>query len=141
MIQYCDQKFQRINYSRLKTKLFIPRLRFHWLPESLKFSKMIKRWYPHILGVPNSIPNNPKRSSSFFIVQRYDKQTKYCFLSGSQILSICWSYETELLVGLRASSVVAWCCPRAAMQPDWLALTTVSKDVVLVSQFYLIISV
>lgn len=55
--------------------------------------------------------------------------THYFYLLGSQILSIAWSYETELLVGLRANSVVAWCCPRAAMQPDWLTLTTVSKEI------------
>ncbi|CAG4943709.1 unnamed protein product [Colias eurytheme] len=48
---------------------------------------------------------------------------------GPQVLSISWSTETELLVGLRANSVVAWCCPRAATQPDWLVLTTVSKEV------------
>ncbi|KAF9804241.1 hypothetical protein SFRURICE_020669 [Spodoptera frugiperda] len=64
-----------------------------------------------------------------YVVTFKDSKPKFVKL-GSQILSICWSYETELLVGLRASSVVAWCCPRAAMQPDWLALTTVSKDVV-----------
>ncbi|CAH0700341.1 unnamed protein product [Spodoptera exigua] len=63
-----------------------------------------------------------------YVVTFKDSKPKFVKL-GSQILSICWSYETELLVGLRASSVVAWCCPRAAMQPDWLALTTVSKDV------------
>lgn len=51
------------------------------------------------------------------------------FITGAQVLSIAWSYETELLVGLRANSVVAWCCPRAAMQPDWLALTSVSKEI------------
>uniref|UniRef100_A0A2A4J8F6 Uncharacterized protein n=1 Tax=Heliothis virescens TaxID=7102 RepID=A0A2A4J8F6_HELVI len=64
-----------------------------------------------------------------YVVTVKDSKPKFVKL-GSQILSICWSYETELLVGLRASSVVAWCCPRAAMQPDLLALTTVSKDVV-----------
>lgn len=51
------------------------------------------------------------------------------FILGSQILSIAWSAETELLVGLRANSAVAWCCPRAATQPDWLALTTVTKEI------------
>lgn len=69
----------------------------------------------------------------------FDVKVYHCilwlFLPGSQILSIAWSYETELLVGLRASSVVAWCCPRAATQPDWLALTTVSKDVAWVNDF------
>ncbi|XP_047987733.1 intraflagellar transport protein 80 homolog [Leguminivora glycinivorella] len=57
-----------------------------------------------------------------------DNKPKFVKL-GSQILSIAWSAETELLVGLRASSAVAWCCPKAATQPDWLALTTVSKEI------------
>ncbi|XP_045512277.1 intraflagellar transport protein 80 homolog isoform X1 [Pieris brassicae] len=58
------------------------------------------------------------------------KETKpKMFKLGPQVLSITWSSETELLVGLRANSVVAWCCPRAATQPDWLTLTTVSKDI------------
>lgn len=54
---------------------------------------------------------------------------KSYFYTGSQILSIAWSNETELLVGLRANGVVAWCCPRAATQPDWLALTTLTKEI------------
>ncbi|KAG7311155.1 hypothetical protein JYU34_002142 [Plutella xylostella] len=58
------------------------------------------------------------------------KENKPKFLKlGSQILSITWSAETELLVGLRANSVVAWCCPKASTQPDWLTLTTVSKEI------------
>ncbi|XP_061707628.1 intraflagellar transport protein 80 homolog [Cydia pomonella] len=57
-----------------------------------------------------------------------DNKPKFVKL-GSQILSIAWSAETELLVGLRASSAVAWCCPKAATQPDWLALTTVNKEI------------
>ncbi|XP_063359007.1 intraflagellar transport protein 80 homolog [Cydia amplana] len=57
-----------------------------------------------------------------------DNKPKFVKL-GSQILSIAWSAETELLVGLRASTAVAWCCPKAATQPDWLALTTVSKEI------------
>nr|XP_026488740.1 intraflagellar transport protein 80 homolog [Vanessa tameamea] len=57
-----------------------------------------------------------------------DPKSKFVKL-GSQVLSIIWSAETELLVGLRANSVIAWCCSRAATQPDWLALTTVSKDI------------
>ncbi|KAG6457329.1 hypothetical protein O3G_MSEX010242 [Manduca sexta] len=63
-----------------------------------------------------------------YVVTVKESKPKFVKL-GSQILSITWSSETELLVGLRASSVVAWCCPRAASQPDWLALTTVSKEV------------
>lgn len=51
-----------------------------------------------------------------------------CFV-GSQVLSVAWSAETELLVGIRANSAVAWCCPRAATQPDWQALTTISKEI------------
>ncbi|KAI8440284.1 hypothetical protein MSG28_001640, partial [Choristoneura fumiferana] len=58
-----------------------------------------------------------------------DSKPKFVKL-GSQILSIAWSAETELLIGLRASSAVAWCCPKAATQPDWLALTTVSKEII-----------
>ncbi|XP_063530028.1 intraflagellar transport protein 80 homolog [Cydia strobilella] len=57
-----------------------------------------------------------------------DNKPKFVKL-GSQILSIAWSAETELLVGLRASTAVAWCCPKAATQPDWLALSTVSKEI------------
>ncbi|CAK1544237.1 unnamed protein product [Leptosia nina] len=58
------------------------------------------------------------------------KEAKPKFLKlGAQVLNISWSSESELLVGLRANSVVAWCCPRAATQPDWVALTTVSKDI------------
>ncbi|CAH0726155.1 unnamed protein product, partial [Brenthis ino] len=59
---------------------------------------------------------------SFAMVDQADRKS-------SQVLSITWSADTELLVGLRASSVVAWCCARAATQPDWLALTTISKDI------------
>ncbi|XP_026314438.1 intraflagellar transport protein 80 homolog [Hyposmocoma kahamanoa] len=57
-----------------------------------------------------------------------DSKPKFVKL-GSQVLSVAWSAETELLVGIRANSAVAWCCPRAATQPDWQALTTVSKEI------------
>ncbi|XP_059058155.1 intraflagellar transport protein 80 homolog isoform X1 [Achroia grisella] len=63
-----------------------------------------------------------------YVITVKDPKAKFNKL-GSQILDIVWSAETELLVGLRASSVVAWCCPRAAAQTDWLLLTTVSKEI------------
>ncbi|VVD05328.1 unnamed protein product [Leptidea sinapis] len=66
-------------------------------------------------------------NKDLYVVTVKDSKQKF-FKLGSQVLSIMWSTDTELLVGLRASSVVAWCCPRAG-QPDWLALTTVSKDI------------
>ncbi|GBP81979.1 Intraflagellar transport protein 80 homolog [Eumeta japonica] len=63
-----------------------------------------------------------------YVVTVKDNKMK-CLKLGSQILSVVWSAETDLLVGLRANSVVAWCCARAANQPDWLSLTTVCKEV------------
>ncbi|XP_034840469.1 intraflagellar transport protein 80 homolog [Maniola hyperantus] len=63
-----------------------------------------------------------------YVVTVKDPKSKFIKL-GSQVLSIVWSADTELLVGLRANSAVAWCCTRAATQPDWLALTTVSKEI------------
>ncbi|CAG9784086.1 unnamed protein product [Diatraea saccharalis] len=66
--------------------------------------------------------NNCNTKHRYFIDGKY-------ILSGSQILSICWSAETELLVGLRANSLVVWCCPKAATQPDWLTITTVNKEI------------
>ncbi|XP_023937442.2 intraflagellar transport protein 80 homolog [Bicyclus anynana] len=63
-----------------------------------------------------------------YVVTVRDTKCKFMKL-GSQVLSIIWSADTELLVGLRANSAVAWCCTHAATQPDWLALTTVSKDI------------
>ncbi|CAH0726156.1 unnamed protein product, partial [Brenthis ino] len=67
-------------------------------------------------------------NKDLYVITVKDPKPKFVKL-GSQVLSITWSADTELLVGLRASSVVAWCCARAATQPDWLALTTISKDI------------
>ncbi|RVE48513.1 hypothetical protein evm_006824 [Chilo suppressalis] len=67
-------------------------------------------------------------NKDLYVVTVKENKPKFSKL-GSQILSICWSAETELLVGLRANSLVAWCCPRAATQPDWLTLTMVNKEI------------
>ncbi|XP_041968776.1 intraflagellar transport protein 80 homolog isoform X2 [Aricia agestis] len=63
-----------------------------------------------------------------YVVTVKDPKPKFTKL-GSQVLSIKWSPETDLLVGLRANSVVAWCCPKAK-QPDWLTLTTITKEII-----------
>ncbi|XP_028034172.1 intraflagellar transport protein 80 homolog [Bombyx mandarina] len=66
-------------------------------------------------------------NKDLYVVSVKDVKPKFVKL-GSQVLSVVWSSETELLVGLRANAIVAWCCPRA-VQLDWLVLTTVSKEV------------
>lgn len=66
-------------------------------------------------------------NNDLYVVLVKDSKLKFTKL-GSQILSIVWSFDTELIAGLRAGSAVAWCCCTAS-QPDWLTLTTVTKEI------------
>ncbi|CAG9566558.1 unnamed protein product [Danaus chrysippus] len=97
-------------------------------------TKLIHKMTVSSIALSQSGPINERQialldyNRDLYVVTVKDSKPKFVKL-GSQILSICWSAETELLVGLRANSAVAWCCPRAAYKSDWLALTTVTKDI------------
>lgn len=51
------------------------------------------------------------------------------FKIGTQLLSILWSSEANILVGLHDSSYSIWYCPgEASADPTLIALTTVTFD-------------